>query len=210
MNEINIPMALLDFVPVIFCGFTAAFLIGGFRKRMTAVQSAFFSAGAIMLVTGGFMKALWKLLFALGICDMTALTEQFFPNQAAAFLFLSVSTIGMLAKNKNLSGSRVYSVAAVPVVASHLPFIIVMTWGLVAWYIGLVISAVKLKRRNAAVLIAIALVVMLTHSALGTKFDSAKGILHWIAESQNAVAQFLLMLGAWIMNKAMKEYDTEK
>ena len=204
MSEINIPMAILDFVPVIFCGFTAFYLIGGFRRRMTTAQGAFFSAGMIMLVSGGVLKAMWKMLYALGICDMTALSEQFFPNQAVAFLMLSISTIGMLAKNKSMTENRTYA-AAVPVVTTHLPFIIVMTLGMVTWYIGLAVSAARLRRKNAAVIIIIALIVMITHAALGSKFDSTKGILHWIAEMQNTVAQLLLMIGARIMYKAMKE-----
>lgn len=204
MNEINIPMAVLDFIPVIFCGFTGFFLISAFRRRMTPAQGAFFSAGMIMLVAGGVLKALWKMLYALGICDMTALSEQFFPNQAVAFLLLSISTIGMLAKNKSMTENRTYA-AAVPVVTSHLPFIIIMTLGMVTWYIGVAVAAARLRKKNAMILIIVALIVMITHAALGSKFDSANGILHWIAEMQNTVAQLLLMIGARIMYKAAKE-----
>ena len=103
-----------------------------------------------------------------------------------------------------MTENRTYA-AAVPVVTSHLPFIIIMTLGMVVWYIGVAVAAARLRKKNAMILIIVALIVMITHAALGSKFDSANGILHWIAEMQNTVAQLLLMIGARIMYKSAKE-----
>ena len=208
MNEISVSLALLDFVPVALCGIVVIVLLKDFYSRMTAWQYSFFSAGSFILIFGGFLKAVQKLIYALEICDLAVLKEQFFLNQSLAFIFLSIATFGMLIKNKK--DVKLYSAVSIPVITSHLPYIILMALGLIVWYIGLIIYSVRLKSKKGVIFILCALVVMLINTRLGAKFDNSKGILHWIAESFNSVAQTFLLAGTITMHKAMQLEDAEK
>ena len=208
MNEISVPLALLDFVPVGICAVVLSKFLKDFYSRMTPLHYAFFSAGSFMLVSGSFLKALQKILFALEVCDFTVLTEQFFPCQALAFIFLSIGTYGMLRKNKNIT--KLCSVSSIPVITSHLPFIILMTLGLISWYIGLIAVSAKLKCKKGIICMIIALVIMLAKSGLGTKFDNSQGIMHWFAESINTIAHIFFLVGAFAMHKAMSYENADK
>ena len=42
----------------------------------------------------GFLKALYKLLYALGVCDFQPLTQRFFPVQALGFLLAGCGETG--------------------------------------------------------------------------------------------------------------------
>lgn len=210
MNEITIPMALLDFLPVILCGFAVSIQIKDFCGRMLRDDFALFSAGAVMLVLGGFFKALWKLLFAFGICDYPALSEQFFPNQASAFVLLGYSSIHFLLNEKKSRRNAAYA-GAVPVLTTKIPFIVLMFWGMCCWYISLVIFAFRKHCKKAGIFIIAAWILMTSKSALGTRFDNTKGFMHWLAESANSIGQLFLLMGTISLHHSLAaESQTEK
>ena len=73
MYNFTIPLAIMDFVPVIFFGISAALLMGDLCDKMCKGAYALLSAGSMMVFLAGFCKALWKLLYAANICDFVVL-----------------------------------------------------------------------------------------------------------------------------------------
>lgn len=89
MNGITIPMAIMDFIPV--CLFFAAALIlqRDLYNKMVKGAFALLAAGSIMVLLSGIYKALWKILYAMGVCDYTALDVAFSPSRPLALCWYS-------------------------------------------------------------------------------------------------------------------------
>ena len=85
MNHFSIPMALVDFIPVFLFGLGAVILMRDLYRKMTVASFALFAAGSINVFSAGFLKALWKLLYAAGICDFAALDAMFSPYSPSDF-----------------------------------------------------------------------------------------------------------------------------
>lgn len=87
-DEINLPLALQDFMPV------TLFAIGLFfvarmisRKNKSAGNLAYF--GGVLVTLGGVFKASWKLIQALGGADIPFLNNSLFTLMSAGFICLS-------------------------------------------------------------------------------------------------------------------------
>ena len=77
MYNFTVPMAFMDFVPVCFFGVTALILLRDLYNKMFKGAYALLAAGSVNVFLAGFCKALWKLLYAAGICNFVALEEMF-------------------------------------------------------------------------------------------------------------------------------------
>ena len=76
----SLPMAIVDFIPVILFLMAAMTLLHDLYHLMSKGAFALLSAGLIIISVAGFFKATWKLLYALNICDFAALNSAFFPK----------------------------------------------------------------------------------------------------------------------------------
>ncbi len=101
MNGITVLMALVDFLPVLLF-FTAAIILQrDLYNKMVKGAFALLAAGSLMVLISGIYKAAWKILYAMNICDFTALDAAFFPMQAPGFLLVFAALMAMLcSKNK--------------------------------------------------------------------------------------------------------------
>ena len=88
MYNFTIPMALMDYVPVIFFGITAVLLLRDLYNKMFKGAYALLAAGSVNVFVAGFCKATWKLLYAANICDFVALEEMFMPVNSLGLLFV--------------------------------------------------------------------------------------------------------------------------
>ena len=86
MYEVSVAMALTDFIPVILFGIAAVILQRDLYERMPKYAFACLAAGSIDAFLAGFLKALWKLLYALGLCDFAVLNTMFLPTQSIGLL----------------------------------------------------------------------------------------------------------------------------
>lgn len=87
-DEINLPLALQDFIPV------AIFAVGLFfvaktvwQKNKTAGKLAFL--GGVLVTLGGLFKASWKIVQALGGSDLPLLNNSLFVLMSAGFICLA-------------------------------------------------------------------------------------------------------------------------
>ena len=197
MYNFTIPMALMDFVPVIFFGVTAVLLLGDLYNKMSKGVFALFAAGCINVFMAGFCKALWKLLYAANVCDFKALEEMFMPVNSIGLLFVGLSLIFMVCLNKK---SVMASVAPVAVTSS-LPFIMMMVLGLGGMCASLSVLAVKMKKGKTMILFILAFVASMAMGYLSSQ-DSTLAWVNWAEQSINTLSQGCLMAGVILLHKA--------
>ena len=206
MYNFTIPMALMDFVPVIFFGVTAVILLRDLYNKMFKGAYALLAAGSVNVFLAGFCKALWKLLYAANICNFVALEEMFMPVNSLGLLFVGLSLIGMLCWKKK---SGMLSVAP-PVFASSMPFIMMMVVGLGGLCVGLSVVAAKMKKGAVMTLFILSFVCAMAMGYMSSQ-DSTQSWVNWVEQSINCVSQGCLMAGVLLLHKAgLKEWTWEK
>lgn len=196
MNGISVPMAVVDFIPVVLFFITAIILQRDLYNKTSKGAFALLAAGSIMVFLGGGFKATWKLLYALNICDFEALNKAMFPMQGSGFLLFFV---GLLRAKDRRQDAAVLAVPAV--YTSNLIFIIMQTVGLAGSQAVLAIKAARMKKGNAVICFAISFIFMLAMGYLGSRFDSSSR-MNWIAQLTNIVSQGALLSGVIILHKA--------
>lgn len=197
MYNFTIPMALMDFVPVIFFGVSAVLLLRDLYNKMFKGAYALLAAGSVNVFMAGFCKALWKLLYAANICDFVALEEMFMPVNSLGLLFVGLSLIGMLCWKKK---GVVLSVAP-PVFASSMPFIMMMVVGLGGLCTGLSVVAAKMKKAPIMILFILSFVCAMAMGYMSSQ-DSTQAWVNWVEQSINTVSQLCLMLGVIALHKS--------
>jgi len=190
-------MALMDFVPVIFFGITAILLLGDLHGKMGKGVYALFAAGSFNVFLAGFCKALWKLLYAAGICDFKALEEMFMPVNSIGLLCVGLSLVFMVCMKK-----KTVMLSTAPVaVTSSLPFIAMMVVGLGGMCASLSVLSVKMKKGRVMILFIASFVCAMGMGAM-SGMDTTLAWVNWAEQGINTVSQLCLMLGTLALHKA--------
>ena len=197
MYNFSIPMALMDFVPVFFFGHAAALLQRDLHNKMRKSQFALFAAGTINIFVAGFCKALWKLLYAAGICDFHALNTMFLPVQSLGFLLAGLGIGWMMCSRRK----DVLVLAAPPLFSGSILFIMMMVLGLGSICTCLSIIAAKMKKKGAMVLFLAAFLCSMGMGAMSGQ-DATAAWVNWVEQSINCVGQGLLMWGVILLDRA--------
>ncbi len=202
MYQFSIPMALVDFLPVLFFGYAAVLLQQDLYSKMQKSHFALFASGTVNIFAAGFLKALWKLLYAAGICDFQALNALFLPLQSIGFLLAGLGIVLMLAKK------RVPVLSAAPAVFSgSAVFIMMMVLGLGAICTVLSILAVRMKKKWAAALFIGCFLCSMGMGAMSGQ-DVTQAWVNWTEQAVNCVGQGLLLWGTAVLHKAgLKEFE---
>ena len=198
MNDFSIAMALVDYIPVLFFASAAVFLMRDLYNKMSKGAFALFSSGVINVTIAGALKATWKLLYAAGICDFTALNAMFFPVQSIGFLLAGMGILAMLIHRQ--TQNAVLAVVP-PVFSGTFVFVGLMVAGLGVMDAVLCILSVKLKKPWLIAIFVVSFVCSLGMGYLSSK-DFAEAAMNWIAEGVNVVGQGTLLLGAVLLHKA--------
>ena len=192
MKEFSVAMALVDFIPVLLFAAAAVILQRKLYREMSKGAFALFAAGTIDIICAGALKALYKLLYALGVCDFTALGQMFFPVQSIGFL---LAGLGMLALVTHSQGRRTLALAAPPFFSGTFVFVGLMVAGLGMMSAGLSVLAAKRSQKKLIVWFAVSFICSLCMGYLSSR-DFTKASMNWIAEAVNVVGQGALLLGA--------------
>ena len=192
MKEFSVAMALVDFIPVLLFAAAAVILQRKLYREMSKGAFALFAAGTIDIICAGALKALYKLLYALGVCDSTPLGQMFFPVQSIGFL---LAGLGMLALVTHSQGRRTLALAAPPVFSGTFVFVGLMVAGLGMMSAGLSVLAAKRSQKKLIVWFAVSFICSLCMGYLSSR-DFTKASMNWIAEAVNVVGQGALFLGA--------------
>ncbi len=198
MKEYSVLMSLVDYIPVILFASASIILIRDMYNKMSKGAFALFAAGTIDVICAGFLKATYKLLYALQVCDFEALSDVFFPMQSLGFL---LAGIGMLAVITHRQSKSTALAVAPPVFSGTFVFVGLMVSGLGLMDAALCVLSAKLRRPALCVLFAVSFVCSLGMGYLSSKdFDGA--LMNWIAEGVNIAGQGALLLGAVLLHKS--------
>lgn len=187
----TLPMALLDFVPVVLFIIAAIVLQRGLYDKMSKGAFSLLSAGTIMVISAGIMKATWKLLMALEICDFERLNNCFFPMQSVGFLLAGISVVALVFFPQEKKETA-YAAAAPAVFQGTMIFVTLMILGCLGFCGGLGIYAARKKKTLSAVLFWVAFVLMLGMGYLSSR-DFSESSMNWIAECVNVVGEGILL-----------------
>lgn len=199
MEGITVFMALVDFIPVLFFFAAAVLLLKDLYNKMVKGAYALLAAGSIMVLIGGIYKVLWKTLVALAVCDYPMLDTSMFALQGPGFLLVFAALAGMFTKyNKNHVTLRS---AALPVIVSNMPFIILQIIGCTGVQGSLIAVSVKMKKKLPIVCFILAFIFMMGMGYLGAKFDDSSS-MHWVAQCTNIISQGSLFAGVYLLHKA--------
>ncbi|NKZ07607.1 hypothetical protein [Actinomadura latina] len=203
MTEYPIALAAEDFVPVALTAAGVAML----RHKHPLVPVA-----AALVVAGGFAKATWKLVVALGGPDLRWLHEALFPLLAIGFTLL----VFALARELRRSGHP--AMLAVPL-ASALAGSAVLrdTWPAMVWTIIAVTGAGALLLRSAAragdrlgaSLFGLWLAGQYLLGPMAARAEQSIA-LQWVEQSCNTVAQAAFAFAAWRLTTATRARTMER
>lgn len=194
----TIPMALVDYIPVLFFALSAILLLKDLYHMMSKGAYALLAAGALMIVAAGFFKATWKLLYAANICDFEALNRCFFPMLATGFLLAGAAMVCLLVFRQH---QAVLSVAVPAVFTGTMIFVSMMVLGALGLCVSLTIIALRMKKRSAAILFLLAFVFMMMMGYLSSR-DFAEPLMNWMAEGVNVVGQGMMLFALHILHRA--------
>ena len=190
-------MALVDYIPVILFAIAAVILQRDLYNKMSKGAFALFAAGTINVTCAGALKATWKLLYALGVCDFEALNAMFFPVQSIGFLLAGIGILAMLTHKQSKSTALAI---APPVFSGTFVFVGLMVAGLGIMDTVLCILAGKLKKPALIAIFVISFVCSLCMGYLSSQ-DFAEASMNWIAEGVNVIGQGTLLLGVCLLHK---------
>ena len=221
MKEYSLPMALFDLLPVIFFMAGTMTIAADMRQKMSLPSKTLFVGGSWIVGAAGLLKALYKLVFYMGMGDPAWMSGQFFYNQAFGFLLAGVGlTLAVTRLDKAQSGGadsdgagsgssgsggskggsgsdKLYSVVPIPIMA----LVGIMVAGLAALDASLCFLAARLKKRSALALFIFSFFMCLGMGYLSSR-SFEKASMNWIAEGVNAVGQLAFLAGCRILHGA--------
>ena len=198
MKEFSVSMALVDFIPVIFFAAGAVLLMRDLYNKMSKGAFALFAAGTVNIICAGALKALYKLLYAAGICDFEALNAMFFPVQSIGFLLAGLGILALLCHRQS-GRSALYAVAP-PLFSGTFVFVALMVAGLGLMDVGLCVIAAKMKKSKLMLLFLLSFICSLCMGYLSSR-DFAQASMNWIAQGINVVGQGTFFAGALLLHK---------
>ena len=212
VKEFSVPMALVDFISALLFLIGAVVLQRSLYMRMSKGAFALFAAGTIDIICAGSLKALYKLLYAAGICDFQALDRMFFPVQSIGFLLAGLGVLAMLTHRQGAAGSEnargmngavlgAGAMVAPPVYKGTFLFVGLMVAGAALMNIGLAVLCKKNKKGLGAALFIACFLLELCMGYLSSR-NFAEAKWNWIAEFVNIAAQGAFLGGALAVKKA--------
>lgn len=190
MKQFSVPMALVDFIPVILFIMAIAILDKDLKGKINKISFILFETGAGLVIAAGALKAIYKLIYALNLGNVEWLSNQFFSNQAFGFLLAGIGLV------TGVVGHKGRSYAFLPTMA----LVGIMVVGLGAMDAGLCFLANKLKKRSALVCFIVSFFLSLGMGYLSSR-DFTQASMNWIAQGINTVGQLLLYVGCRILHK---------
>ncbi len=197
MKEFSVLMSLADYIPVALFAAASVILIRDMYNKMSKGAFALFAAGTVDVICAGFLKATYKLLYALNICDFEALSDAFFPMQSLGFMLAGIGMLALLCHRQTVGAA---AITAPGVFSGTFVFVGLMVTGLGLMNVGLCIMSSKLKKPVLSILFVVSFICSLCMGYLSSRdFDGA--MMNWIAEGVNTVGQGTLLIGAVLLRK---------
>ena len=184
----TVPMALMDFVPVLLFGAAWVILYRDLKNKLDLCSGVLLPLGAALVLLAGFFKAVWKLQNAVGATPVELFNKAFFPCQSIGFILLGVGMLAFMYGKRRIVRSLT------------MVFVMGMVLGNLGMSAGLVYIAKKVKKA-AVPLFILSFVFILMMGYLSSR-DFAQASMHWVAQSVNVIGEGLLFAGALLLHKA--------
>lgn len=196
----TLSLSLLDFVPPLAFLIAAVFLVRLAVRERGRSSAAFMGAGTALVFLGGMLKAVWKLLYTLGVGDYAILSEQQFVLLAPGFLLMFISAIQLLPRGKRMQDSAVIGLAI-----WKIPLMAVMTVSSVGAY-G-VLSYLGFRRRRPLAGLLFIVSVVLTLGMAGMASGEQSVARQWIEEGVNSASQIALAVASCTLYRRSTSSD---
>ena len=184
----TVPMALMDFVPVLLFGAAWLILYRDLKNKLDLCSGVLLPLGAALVFLAGFLKATWKMQNAVGAAPVELFNKGFFPTQSIGFLLMAVGMLALMYGKRKSARSLT------------MVWVMLTVLGNLGASAGLVWIASKVKKA-AVPLFIVAFVCSMMMGYLSSR-DFAQASMHWIAQSVNTLGQALLLVGALLVHKA--------
>lgn len=211
--EYTLSLALVDFLPVFFAAI-GFFYVVRLVSSVLPMQGRIAFLGGTLVVLGGFIKAVWKLLMAStgGTLDLAWMENALFILMAPGYILLAWS---VWQTARSVQGKRTFGVWALPAAAVALLFLtsfylyrldpaspawerILLTalvFATLLTGILLIVFAVRLKLTKAAWLFLLNLLIVLVLNGLARQPEQPIR-LQWIEEVINVISWLAFAFGA--------------
>ena len=183
----TVPMALMDFVPVLLFGAAWVILYRDLKNKLNLCSGILLPLGAGLVFLAGFLKATWKMQKALGVPAMELFNKMMFPTQSVGFLLMAVGMLALMYGKRKSARSLT------------MVWVMLTVLGNLGASAGLAWIASKVKKA-AVPLFIVAFVCSMMMGYLSSR-DFAQASMHWIAQSVNTLGQGLLLVGALLVHK---------
>lgn len=184
----TVPMALMDFVPVLLFGAAWLILYRDLKNKLDLCSGVLLPLGAALVFLAGLLKAVWKMQNAIGAAPVELFNKMMFPTQSVGFLLMAVGMLALMYGKRKSARSLT------------MVWVMLTVLGNLGASAGLVWIASKVKKA-AVPLFIVAFVCSMMMGYLSSR-DFAQASMHWIAQSVNTLGQLLLFLGALLLRKA--------
>ncbi len=184
----TVPMALMDFVPVLLFGAAWVILYQDLKNKLNLCSGILLPLGAGLVFLAGFLKATWKMQKALGVPAVELFNKMMFPTQSVGFLLMAVGMLALMYGKRKSARSLT------------MVWVMLTVLGNLGASAGLVWIASKVKKA-AVPLFIVAFVCSMMMGYLSSR-DFAQASMHWIAQSVNTLGQALLLVGSLLVHKA--------
>ena len=184
----TVPMALMDFVPVLLFGAAWLILYRDLKNKLDLCSGVLLPLGAALVFLAGFLKATWKMQNAIGAAPVELFNKMMFPTQSVGFLLMAVGMLALMYGKRKSARSLT------------MVWVMLTVLGNLGASAGLVWIASKVKKA-AVPLFIVAFVCSMMMGYLSSR-DFAQASMHWIAQSVNTLGQALLLVGALLVHKA--------
>ena len=230
MNEFSVLMSLVDYIPVVLFTAATVILIRDLYNKMSKGAFALFAAGTIDVIAAGFLKATYKLLYALAVCDFTKLSTVFFPMQSLGFMLAGLGILALLVHRQTENPEKVkrnhvrlYGAVTVIVLIiavmllllernvdkTKIPeyfsgtfvFVTLMVLGLGFMDAGLSVMSCRVGKKGLVALFVLSFFFSLCMGYLSSK-NFEKASMNWIAEGVNTLGQGLLLTASVLLHRS--------
>ncbi|MDO5139634.1 MAG: hypothetical protein Q4D71_14385, partial [Oscillospiraceae bacterium] len=180
MKQFTVPMALVDYIPVVLFALSFLTVLKDLKNKVSAVSKILIGIGGVLVICAGGLKATYKLLYASGVGDFEWMSNQMFSNQAFGFLLLGIGlvlSIGSVSKRLN---------AFLPTMV----LVLLMVIGLGAMDAVLAYYATKMKKRGALVCFIVSFFFTMMMGYLSSR-DFTQASMNWVAQGINCAGMLL-------------------
>jgi hypothetical protein len=185
-------LSLFDFVPNLAFVINAYFLVRLIRLKNRPFQFVAMITGSSLVVLGGTLKAVWKLLYTVDVGDFQLMSELQFILLAPGFLLMLVSLVFFAGKMRENKGDALNTIAP-----WKIPLLAIMTVSSLGVLGILGYLAIRRKIYWAGILFVVAIICMLGMAGLAGEEQTVTR--QWIEEGINSLGQTAWATGSYFL-----------